>query len=307
MLVRFSTNQQQITLVACLYAAVPKNSCRAVTAAATLYFQSIAAADGVNQTHGMLERTALSKRPQPGSSEQAKGAERKNRPSFLRRWLVALLSGTLCAAPAIARALDDSSLKPLGSIAETTRAQVDGVSALSGATVYRGDVVKTDTGGALHLRLGSGQLFLSASSSASLEQRGELASVTLVRGSVSFSLPDPLQFELDTPAGTLRGSGTHSTSGRVVIFGPHQIVVTASRGDLILDNSGELHLIPEGKSYRIVIDDESPTATAASARASDARKRVRQHRRKLFFFLLASGSTVATRIPAGNYGLRSPD
>jgi hypothetical protein len=256
----------------------------------------------------MHDGTELSNRPGPSPSEETKGAGHKNGPSarlhrrpplppLLRRWLVALLSAALCAAPAIARASDDSNLKPLGSIAETTHAHVDGVSALSGATVYPGDVVETDTGGALHLRLGSGQLFLSASSSASLEQRGELASVTLVKGSVSFSLPDPLQFELDTPAGTLRGSGTHSTSGRVVIFSPHEIVVTASRGDLILDNHGELHLIPEGKSYRIVIEEESPTPTATSARAGDSPKRVRQHRRRLFFFLLASGSTVAARIP----------
>ncbi|MGH9735229.1 MAG: hypothetical protein ACRD8A_11645 [Candidatus Acidiferrales bacterium] len=182
--------------------------------------------------------------------------------------------------------------KPLGAIAETAGAHLNGASALNGARIYSGDVVETSTAGALHLRLGSGHLLLSASSEASLEQHGRLATVTLEKGSVTFSLPDPLQFELETPAGTLRGSGTRATNGQVEIFGPDQIVVTASKGDLILDNDGELHVIPQGQSYRIAIEEDSFTSVASH------RKPKRAHRhRKLFFFLLAPGGTVAVMLP----------
>lgn len=199
-------------------------------------------------------------------------------------------------AAAMAIALTATALradqKPLGAIAETAGAHLNGASALNGARIYSGDVIDTNMAGALHLRLGSGRLLLSASSEASLEQHGRLATVTLEKGSVTFSLPDPLQFELETPAGTLRGSGTQVTNGQVEIFGPHQIVVTASKGDLILDNDGELHVIPQGQSYRIAIEEDS----FASVSSNRKPKRAHPHR-KLFFFLLAPGGTVAEMIP----------
>lgn len=214
--------------------------------------------------------------------------------------LIAFLAAAFCAASA-ARAANASNQRPLGSVTETTSSHLNGLSALRGSNVYPGDVVETDTAGALHLRLGSGQLFLSASSSVSLEQRGQLAKVTLAKGSASFSLPDPLQFELETPAGTLRGSGTHATRGQVVIFSSHQIVVTASRGDLILDNDGELHIIPEGKSYRIVIEQDASAVLSAAASAKHARPH-----RKLFFFPLADPATVASLIPLWPSALSNP-
>lgn len=207
------------------------------------------------------------------------------------RRLAAILGAALAVGFA-AREVRSADQKPLGAVARTEAAHVNGVSALNGVRIYSGDVVETETGGALHLRLGSGRLSLSASSAASLEQRGKLATVTLQKGSAMFSLPDPMQFELETPAGTLRGAGTHATSGQVVIVNPNQIVVTASKGDLILDNDGELNIIEQGQSYRIAIEQDS------FAGASSRRKPKRAHRhRKLFFFLLAPGGTVAAVLP----------
>jgi hypothetical protein len=196
-----------------------------------------------------------------------------------------------------------SNQKALGSIAETNRANLDGVSALSGATVYAGDVVETDNQGALHLQLGSGQLFLSPSSSASLENRAGLATVTLARGSATFSLPDPLQFELETPAGTVRGSGTHVTNGQVVILGPSELTVTATRGALVIDNDGDLHTIAEGKSYRIVIEEDDSAPAGANDQAP---KKARKHRRKLLFFLIGGATVVAATIPFWRLGSQSP-
>lgn len=216
--------------------------------------------------------------------------ESRRNHNFGCRRITAILAAALAIALTAAGLRADQ--KPLGAIAETAGAHLNGASALNGSRIYAGDVVETNTAGALHLRLGSGHLLLSASSEASLEQHGKLATVTLQKGSVTFSLPDPLQFELETPAGTLRGSGTRATNGQVEIFGPHQIVVTASKGDLILDNDGELHVIPQGESYRIAIEEDS-FATVSSHRKP---KRAHRHRR-LFFFLLAPGGTVAAMLP----------
>ena len=182
-----------------------------------------------------------------------------------------------------------SSPKALGTVEEAEQARLGGGSAVSGATVYVGDVVETESHGALKLHLGTGQLYLSAASSASLEEHAGLATVTLAKGSARFSLPDPTQFELETPAGTLRGSGTRATRGQVAINGAHEIVVIASHGDLVLDNDGDFYTIPEGKSFRIVIEEDS----SSSRLRRNAPQNLRQPKRKLLFFSIAE-STLDT-------------
>lgn len=208
--------------------------------------------------------------------------------TFVQRGIAAVLVAGLISAPVLAGAPNQ---RALGTIAEANRARLGGTSAVTGTTVYVGDVVETDTQGALRLRLGQGQLYLSASSSASLEEHAGLATVTLAKGSATFSLPDPTQFELETPAGILRGSGTKATRGEVSIHNPSEIVVTASHGDLVLDNDGDFHTIAEGKSFRIVIEEDS------AGSADDTPKNTRHRKRKLLFFLIAAGAVVAATIP----------
>jgi hypothetical protein len=203
-----------------------------------------------------------------------------------QRCLAVLLSTAICATPLI---VSGSSQKPLGMVAEANHAHLGASSAAIGANIFAGDFVETDENGALRLRLGTGELYLSAASYASLEKHNGLASVTLVKGSASFSLPNPIQFELETPAGILRGSGENSTSGQVAITSQHEIVVTASRGDLILDNGGDLHTITEGKSYRIVIEEDQSAQPGNAAPL----KSTRRHKRKLLFFQVAGSGLVA--------------
>ena len=197
--------------------------------------------------------------------------------------MVVVLAAGLCDLPAIA-----TTDRPLGTVADAEHAHLDGAAVVTGATVYAGDAVETDGQGTVRLRLGTGQLYLSASSSMSLEEHAGLASVTLARGSASFSLPDPTQFELETPAGTLRGSGTNATRGQVSIRNAHEIVVTAAHGDLILDNDGELFTIAEGKSYRVVVDEDSSDDQGPQS-VQGHRKR-----RRLLFFLIAGGALALT-------------
>jgi hypothetical protein len=210
-----------------------------------------------------------------------------------QRWLGLLLIAAICATALMA---SRPSRKPLGTVAEANRAHLRTGSAAIGANVFAGDFVETDENGALRLHLGTGELYLSAASYASLEKHDGLASVTLVKGSASFSLPNPIEFELETPAGTLRGSGENATSGQVAITSEHQIVVTASRGDLILDNDGDLHTIAEGKSFRIVID-EVPTAQPGSR--TSVRSSPRQ-KHKLLFFEIPGNGLVAKHLAPTN-------
>jgi hypothetical protein len=217
---------------------------------------------------------------------------------FGYRCFAALVSWVIGVMPAVGAS---SNQKPLGKVAEADRAYLGGACALNGATIYAGDVVETDKQGTLRLSLGKGQLYLSASSSASLEEHAGLASVTLARGSATFSMPDPAQFELETPAGVLRGSGRNASRGQVVITKPSEIVVSASHGDLVLDNDGQFYTIPEGKSYRVVVDD-----VRAPAPGDGTSKDTGHRKRRLLFFLVVGGTLVAATLPFSLFGSESP-
>lgn len=189
----------------------------------------------------------------------------------------------------------------LGRVAEAEHAQLDGVSAVIGTTIYAGDAVETENPGVLRLRLANGQLYFSAASAATLSRHEGVASAKLVRGTANFSIPDSTQFELETPAGVLRGSGRNLIRGQVAINNPHELIVSAVRGDLILDNDGELHTIAEGKTFRVVIEDDSTPSTS-----DDTPQQRRRRRRKLAFFLIFGGAVALTAAMLWHYNVESP-
>jgi hypothetical protein len=188
-------------------------------------------------------------------------------PPVAYRWAIVAIGGAVCLAWATTRPDPGA----LATVEEANHASVRGASAVRGASLYAGDAVTTDTQGTVRLRLGKGRLYLSASSSACLEQRAGLATVTLAEGSATFSLPDPTEFELETPVGTLRGSGTKATQGQVRISKATEVEVSATRGDLVLESDGEYYTLEQGKTFRIVmVDDSSLGAARHNTQASQA-------------------------------------
>ena len=179
-------------------------------------------------------------------------------PRTARASLVALLVAALAVLPAFA-----GNEKPLGMVIQAEVARLDNTRAVVGATVYPGDALATDPGGSLRLKLGSGQLYLLGSTTATLGQNSNSVHAVVNRGTVGFttSAIDPL--ELETPLGIVRASNG-AGYGQVTLTGPREMIVSAYRGDLIVDYNGELHTIPEGKSVRVEKDlDAAPEPAAA--------------------------------------------
>jgi hypothetical protein len=146
--------------------------------------------------------------------------------------------------------------KTLGSVVETNNAHVDSQSAVAGANLYRCDVLDTDDSGALRAQLSTSQIYLSSLSEDVLDEDAQgTAEVLLIRGSTGFSLPASGSIILVTPAGILRGNAGQAGAGQVVITGPHELVISAIRGDLVLDNGGQLQTVPEGKSARVTYEN----------------------------------------------------
>jgi hypothetical protein len=205
--------------------------------------------------------------------------------NIARTTLVAILAGGLCNLPSMA-----SSEKPLGVIAQADRAHLDSASAATGATVYAGDSFDTETGGTLRLRLGTSQFYLLASSAATLAQNPSGAMLTLARGTAGFSSPASGQLQLETPAGIVRGAQGKPAYGQVTIKSPNELVVSAFRGELLLDNEGEFHSIPEGKSYRVVIETDPESSSNDNKDFQPAQNRHRK--RRLAFYLIFTGAVA---------------
>ena len=186
--------------------------------------------------------------------------------------------------------------KSLGLVVQAQDAQIADSKVAIGTTVYSGDKVETELGGALRLRMGATQLYLLSASSATLAQRSEAVVAVVARGTVGFSSNGTDQFELEVPEGTIRAANGQPAYGQVVIVGPQEIVVSAFHGSLVLDNDGEIHTIPEGKSFRVVMDPE-PTAAPEMAPSKDDGNTTptkRRRRRLAFFLLFGAGAGLAS-------------
>jgi len=205
--------------------------------------------------------------------------------SFARSCLGILLAASLLDLPA--RAAGE---KPLGVVLQAAHARLDNTAATLGTTVYAGDSFDTDGGGTLRLKIGTTtQFYLAASSAATVDRTGDLAHVTLIRGTGGFSSTAVREIEVETPAGIIRGADGQAAYGQVIIVGPTELVVSAYRGSLILDNDGEIHTIAEGKAYRVEIEQD-PQAQPPSSDSPVVYPRKRRRRLALVLIFLGASA-----------------
>jgi hypothetical protein len=153
---------------------------------------------------------------------------------------------------------------PTGVISDVAHAHVDNVDATLGANVYAGDALETFENGSLRLRVGAGQLFMLASSQASVTQDHALIDMLIKTGTVGLSATNSDPLEIDTPVGTLRPANEKHAFGQVTILSQKQISVTSYQGTLALTHNGEVHLIEAGKSYRVSLPASAAPAAAAA-------------------------------------------
>jgi hypothetical protein len=179
-------------------------------------------------------------------------------PSLSKSFLTAILAASLLNVPAFA-ATD----KPLGLVTQAQEAQIGTAVVAVGTTVYPGDTVATETGGILRLKVGGSQVYLLASSAATLSQNAQMVHALVARGTVGFSSNGTDQVGLEIPEGIVSAAGGQPAYGQVTLTGPREVVISAYRGTLVLDNDGELHTIPAGKSYRVTMDLEPAAAQPA--------------------------------------------
>lgn len=160
----------------------------------------------------------------------------------------------LAAANSPAKAASD---KPLGMVVLAMNAHVDSADAALGANVYGGDVLDTQAGGTLRLKVGGGQVYLLAESAATLVPEIDKVHAKLARGTMGFAGASSDGIEIETPVGTVRAaSGQQRAFGQVALRSATEMMVTSYAGELTVEREGETHVIPEGKTYDVTVAAE---------------------------------------------------
>jgi hypothetical protein len=173
--------------------------------------------------------------------------------------LIAMLIAGLLNIPVYA-----ANEKPLGLVTQAENARIGNANVAIGTTIFPGDTLATEAGGALRLNFGASQLYLLSASSATLSQSASTAMVHAVvgHGTVGFSSNGTDHIELEIPQGILRAANSEPAYGQVTIVGPLEVIISTYRGTLSLDHDGEVRDIPAGRSYRVTMELQ-PAAAAA--------------------------------------------
>ena len=128
-------------------------------------------------------------------------------------------------------------------------------------------------------------------------------------GSISFSL-SPDQYFLISAHGALIGpAAPMPTLGEITILDRRSFEIRARRGPLKIVYRDDSEIIPEGKSYRVELDDSTDTTnpkTPTSIRTRQAHPAAR--RRFILLFLIGTAAIAAVGTAAGYIqSVESPD
>jgi hypothetical protein len=175
----------------------------------------------------------------------------------------------------------------LGVVVEAYRAHLGGGAVSPGATVYDGDHLSTEEGGALRLRCNAALLDLAEKSAALVRHaedvaQGLEAEAELVQGTLVFSTARAGELEIEAREAHIRPVGNGRTVAQVSVIGPKELHIYARRGAVLFSYRGESKTIAEGESYQVILDP----AEDGSDKTQPAQKR----RRPPKAFLLVAGS-----------------
>ncbi len=174
----------------------------------------------------------------------------------LREAIAALVCSTLLLSPALG-----APSAPLGTVVYADRAHVGAGVASVGTTVFGGDRLSTEPTGSVQVRAGAARFLLSSSSIATLWQEDGSASAILSAGSATFSTANAKAFALHVASALIRPNTDEPTIGRVTVLNAKELVVKSNRGSLSIAVEDDVRVIPEGATYRVVLD---PAAAAAA-------------------------------------------
>jgi hypothetical protein len=197
----------------------------------------------------------------------------------------------------------------LGTVVSADRAYVGSAAASVGTTLYGGDHLSTDQLGNVQLRAGSARLHLSPSTMVVLTEESGAPGAVLSAGTATFSTANSKAFSLHAAAATIRPQTDMPTIAQVTIVSSKEFIVRSTRGPLSVTVEDETQIIPEGNSYRVMLDPPAtaePQGPQGTGTGTYKFRAPRMAGRSHFIIVMLAAVAVATGI-AVSESLESPD
>jgi hypothetical protein len=209
--------------------------------------------------------------------------------------LVFLLAGFPLPAPVDA----------IGVITQCSGANLGTALASNGAGIYTGDRFFTDATGFLRLRSRSAKFLLAPQSSMILRGKPTATEAELTGDTLTFSSSLASAIEVHANRAIIRPAADAPTVALIQILGPKEIRVSAQLGALQFTYNDESGAIPEGASYKVVLDP--PDAGQNPPFPGNPPRKAGRHRRGFFFLLFGVvGGVTAWGCPRSTGKPRPP-
>jgi hypothetical protein len=187
------------------------------------------------------------------------------------------------------------------------RAHVGEAEVSAGCTIFAGDRVSTDAGGALRIAIPGLTLQLGAQSLVVISHAAgsdENIFAELVSGSLVFSAAPTGRIAVEANEAIVQPAANAATIAQVRVVNLKELRIFAQRGALEFSYHGESEAIPEGRAYRVFLDP-SEKEIAVALGPGQAKKNPTKHH--LRFLFVAIAVAVAVAIPLLVRALESPD
>ena len=158
-------------------------------------------------------------------------------------------------------------LDALGIIVQADRASLGSQAASEGTTIYDGDRLSTIAGGSLRLMIGQAMLYLGDKSSVLLHSDAGKATkqfeAELFSGAVVLSATAETLGKIVASAASVRPIAETRGVVQVRLITPHELIVFAQVGPAEICYRDECETIPEGKSYRVMLNGADDSQSGA--------------------------------------------
>jgi len=153
----------------------------------------------------------------------------------------------------------------IGTVTSASGARIGAATASVGSTVFVGDHLSTERMGSIQVRAGAARLLLSGASAVDVAQPlGATPAATLTNGTVVFSTANAKAFVLHAAKADIRAKTDEPTVGQITYVSNKELRVRCSRGALAITVEDETQFVPEGMSYRVILDPDAYYASEAA-------------------------------------------
>jgi len=193
-------------------------------------------------------------------------------------------------------------MAPLGVVTQASGAHYNAARVSTGATVYDGDRLSTESQGLLQFRAAGALLYLPGLSGVTLHGLPNGTQALLSTGSLVFSTSKAAAMEVLADEAFLRPTADGPTVAQITVVGPKELQITVRRGALELSYRNEAEKIAEGTSCRVLLDTPE-----AAARPFPQRGPVKAAHENRKFRIVVIGLIAWTTEWAVHEVLESPD